>query len=41
MKNKGFSFIEIVIAIAIIAVLSTLITPQVRNNWLRGKILKR
>ena len=32
MKNKGFSFIEIVIAIAIIAVLSTLITPQVKST---------
>lgn len=40
MKNKGFSFIEIVIAIAIIAVLSTLITPQVRNQLAKGKDTK-
>lgn len=40
MKNKRFTLIEIVIAVAIVAVLSTLVTPQVRNQLAKGKDTK-
>lgn len=40
MKTKAFSLIEVIIAVAIIAVLSTIVTPQVRVQLAKGKDTK-
>lgn len=40
MKTKGFSLIEVIIAVAIIAALSTIVTPQVRLQLAKGKDTK-
>lgn len=37
MKTRGFSLIEVIVAVAIIAVLSTIVTPQVRIQLAKGK----
>lgn len=40
MKTKAFSLIEVIIAVAIIAVLSSIVTPQVRVQLAKGKDTK-
>lgn len=40
MKTKAFSLIEVIIAVAIIAVLSSIVTPQVRIQLAKGKDTK-
>ena len=40
MKNGGFSLIEMVIAVALVGVLSTLVVPKVREQLAKGKDAK-
>ena len=40
MKNGGFSLIELVIAVALVGVLSTIVTPKVRAQLAKGKDTK-
>lgn len=40
MKNKAFSLIEVIVAVAIIAVLASFVTPQVRLQLAKGKDTK-
>ena len=40
MKNGGFSLIEMVIAVALVGVLSTMVTPKVREQLAKGKDAK-
>lgn len=40
MKNGGFSLIELVIAVALVGVLSTMVTPKVRAQLAKGRDAK-
>ena len=40
MKNKGFTLIELIIAVALVGILSTLVTPKVRIQLAKGRDTK-
>ena len=39
-NNKGFTLIEIIVAVALVAILSAAIAPSVINNIAQGRIAR-
>lgn len=40
MKNGGFTLIELIIAVALVGILSSLVTPKVRVQLAKGRDTK-